>query len=153
MPLTVNVTISGDPSFLQRAAGVISSGNFSKPLKEIGDELVSYYGGQVFASQGGVYGTPWAQLSPSTQAYKAKHYVAYAAIPLIATGKMRNSFRSTPSARQLVIDNTAPYFDYHQSNAPRTRLPRRQMLGVNDDVKSIIKQIITRDLNGKLGAL
>ena len=153
MPLQVRVTVSGDSSFLQRVGRVISTGDFSKPLKEIGDELVSYYSGQVFASQGGVLGDPWARLAPATMLYKSKHYTAYAAIPLIATGTMKNSFQPTVTSRQLTIGNTAPYFMYHQSSAPRTKLPRRQMLGVNDDVKQIIKQIITRDLNSKLGAL
>ncbi len=153
MALQVRVTVSGDSSFLQRAGRVISTGDFSKPLKEIGNELVSYYSGQVFASQGGVLGEPWATLAHSTMAYKSKHYRAYAAIPLIATGTMKNSFEAKVTSRQLTIGNTAPYFVYHQSSAPRTRLPRRQMLGVNDDVKQIIKQIISRDLNSKLGAL
>src|SRR5947199_7569215 len=101
MALQVRVTVAGDPSFIQRAAAVIAKGNFSKTLKQIGDELVSYYSGQVFASQGGVLGEPRARLAPATMLYKSKHYAAYAAIPLIATGTMKNSFEANVTSRRL----------------------------------------------------
>lgn len=154
MALSVSVSVKGNAAFMQKLVALGPAlTDFRKPLKDIGDELVKYYSGQVFESQGGVFGTPWAQLSPATQAYKAKHYAAYAAVPLVATGTMRKSFRSSVTPRRLVIDNTAPYFVYHQSTTPRHKLPRRPMLGVNDDVKSIIKQIITNDLNKKIGGL
>ncbi len=154
MSLSVNITVSGGADFIQKLKALGPKlTNFSKPLKEIGTELKKYYSGQVFESQGGVYGTPWAQLSPSTQKYKAIHYVQYSAVPLIATDTMRNSFRATVSPRRLVIDNTAPYFPYHQSSDARTKLPRRQMIGISDDVKQIIKQIITKDINSKLHGL
>lgn len=154
MSLSVSITVSGGADFINKLKALGPKlTNFSKPLKEIGTELKSYYSGQVFESQGGVYGTPWPQLSPSTQKYKVKHYAAYSAVPLMATTKMRNSFRATVSPLRLVIDNTAPYFPYHQSAASRHKLPRRQMIGVNDDVKQIIKKIITKDINSKLHSL
>ena len=42
----------------------------------------------------------------------------------------------------VTITNDAPWFKYHQSSAPRTKIPRRVMIGVytgmQDDVTNII---------------
>jgi phage gpG-like protein len=154
MPLTVNVRITGDKEFLAKLKKLGPALNdFKRALTEVGDHLTSYYSNQAFASQGGVYGTPWARLAPSTQVFKAKHYRQYAAIPLIATGEMKKSFTSSPSEKSLTIANSAPYFKYHQSTEPRTKLPRRQMLGINSDVKKVIKQVIEADIHRKVATL
>lgn len=154
MALSISVAITGDQAFMQKfAAFGASLTDFSVPLKKVGEALINYYSGEVFQSQGTQFGTPWAQLSPSTIAFKSKHYQQYAALPLVATGTMQHSFRSTVSPRKLVIDNTAPYFVYHQSSAPRSKLPRRQMIGVDEHIKGVVKQIISDDIHMKLGRL
>lgn len=126
---------------------------FDEAMKKIGEELIVYYGGQAFKSQGGVFGTPWAPLAPSTQAYKLKHYTQYAAVPLMRTGTMAKSFGYIATSKQVEIVNTADYFEYHQSSEPRHKIPRRVMFGINDDVKNIIGKVIKADINTKLGAL
>lgn len=48
------------------------------------------------------------------------------------TGKMRRSFRGeVTSGTQLTVGNTDNKFKYHQSNKPRTKIPRRVMLMVD----------------------
>jgi phage gpG-like protein len=153
MSVSVSVNISGDTATIDKINALKESlENFSQAFKTLGAELVSYASNQVFSTQGGVYGTPWKSLAASTQAYKVKHYRQYASLPLIATGLMKNSFDFLATPNTLTIGNTAPYFVYHQSSAPRTKLPRREMLGVNVDVESIIKQVIDADIRDKLTA-
>jgi phage gpG-like protein len=154
MALSVSINISGNEEFMAKLKKLDAGlSDFSKPLKTIGEDLKKYYAGQAFQSMGGVYNMPWAKLAPSTQLFKKKHYPEYAANPLIATTNMRKRFTSQTTATKLVISNSAPYFVYHQSSAPRRKLPRRQMIGINSDVKSVIKQGIEKDIHQKLGLL
>lgn len=152
--LQLDVKIAGDAKVMEKLKALGEDFlEFDEAMHEIGEELISYYGGQAYKSQGGVYGTPWAQLAPSTQAYKIKHYPQYAAVPLMRTGAMAKSFGYVASAKEVEILNVADYFVYHQSSEPRHKLPRRPMLGVNDDVKKVIKKVIEEDLRGKLRSL
>ena len=152
MPLSINVTVTGGEEVLRKldAFGAKLT-DFKSALTQIGNELTEYYSGPAFDSEGSAFGTPWAQLSPATQAYKSKHFSAYASLPLVATGKMRSSFRSQASSMSLTISNSAPYFKYHQLGT--SKLPRRRMLAADDDVKHIVRRVISADLRSKLGVL
>lgn len=141
--MNISVTVTGDKELMAKLDRLdLALHNWSKPLTTIGDDLIRYYRDTVFNSMGGVLGAPWAKLAPSTVAAKAKHYRQYSAVPLMATGQMRDSFRAEATKNALAITNEMPYFVYHQSSAPRTRLPRRQMMGINPDLKSLIQKII-----------
>ncbi len=155
MSISVEAKLTGDAKFMNKLKGLgdIDALDFHDALSKIGKGMTDYYGGQAYESQGGALGMPWAKLAPSTQAFKIKHYVQYAAVPLMATGAMKSSFTSKASARQLVVSNTAPYFVYHQSSAPRHKLPRRAMFGINSPIKLIIKTILTADLEAKIALL
>lgn len=54
----------------------------------------------------------------------------YAHPILDKTGAMKNNFQSRVTNTQMEIWNPTRYFKYHQSNKPRTRLPRRVMLKI-----------------------
>lgn len=152
--MNLNVTVTGQEELaakLDRLA--VGLKNFERAFTTIGDELVHYYSTAGFSDEGSEYGTPWAQLSPSTQAYKDRHYSAYASMPLVATGKMRNSFNKRVSPTELVILNTAPYFKYHQSSGSHNKVPRRQVMGIDGDVKIIIRSKISADIKSKMGII
>lgn len=139
--------------------------DFSDAFRILGPKLLDFYSDTVFSSKGGALsgstgingsqgeGVPWLNLSPSTVAYKTKHFIEYAAVPLMATGTMKKSFYYRAKSNSLEIGNTAPYFDFHQSNGDRTKLPRRPMLGVNKTVKSMIQQVLESDIRKKIGSL
>ncbi len=137
--LGVHVNISGDSGFIKKLAGLENVLEFTEALRKTGENLVNYFGNQVFESHGGVYGTPWQALSASTVAFKSKHFRQFAAVPLQATGTMKRSFKHSSSALHLEITNEADYFKYHQSTESRSRLPRRPMFAINRDVKAIIR--------------
>jgi len=154
MGLAIGVTISGDArtiDILRGAKTVLE--DFTNVFEQLGLWLVGYYGGEAFKSQGGVYAIPWPRLAPATQAYKIKHYRQYTTVPLMATGTMSRSFIYKATSRTLTIGNTAPYFMYHQSTAPRTKIPWRPMMLINTPIKDTIKAVITDDINAKISTL
>lgn len=164
--MSINVVVTGDEELIRKLSKLESQlTDWSAALKEIGRFLVDFYSDNVFASQGGALagskgitggqgeGVPWLKLAPSTIAYKAKHYSQYASVPLMATGEMKNSFYYDAGRNLLEIGNTSDHFEFHQGNGDRTKLPRRPMLGINNSVKSIIKQTLEADIRKKVRAL
>lgn len=112
------------------------------PFRKSADMLVRVFSKDVFSSQGAAIGEKWKRLSPYTVAQKARH--GFPLDPLVRTGKMQRSFTSVVASDQAVIRNTAEYFKYHQSRLPRTRLPRRAMMGLAENQKQQIVKIFQR---------
>lgn len=117
-------------------------------MTAIGDSLSKYYRDVGFSSQGGVFGGQWPRLSPAYAARKAKEYPGRPI--LVKTGKMQRSFEYDAKQTYVKISNEAPQFIYHQSTAPRLKLPRRAMMGVNGAVKKTVNEIVKREINAKL---
>jgi len=117
-------------------------------MAEIGRSAAVYYANQGFNSQGGVFGSPWQRLSPRYAAWKAKNYPGRP--PLVRTGKMQNSFDFQATSSTVLIGNSSPQFKYHQSSAPRRVIPRRASIGVNDQIKRMVREAISRDISQKL---
>lgn len=117
-------------------------------MADVGDHAKKYFGGQVFASRGGVLGQTWPRLSPSYAARKAKRYPGRPV--LVRTGLMQRSFTSTPSNMSVTIGNDAPWFKYHQSSAARTKIPRRVMIGIYNGMQEDVTGIIATALAKKI---
>ncbi|WP_233531561.1 phage virion morphogenesis protein [Antrihabitans sp. YC2-6] len=121
-------------------------------MQDVGESAKLFFGGQVFASRGGVIGEPWQRLSPDYAAWKAKKYPGRPV--LIRRGLMQRSFhyRSTPMS--VTISNSAPYFKYHQSDEERSVIPRRVMLKMtsqfHDDVVGIIANSLIRRIKSRI---
>lgn len=89
-----------------------------------------------FATQGASLGEPWKPLSPEYARWKEKRYPGRGI--LVRTGKMQRSFQTRAGPLEGEIWNPTPYFKYHQSNAARSRIPRRMMLYITNPVKAAI---------------
>ncbi len=136
--------------------------NMQPEMVEVGKELKTYFAGQVFASQGGVLGHKWPRLSKTYALRKARGNIGKrkgsirgkGGYPgrgiLIRTGKMQDSFRMYADKNSVTIDNSAPYFKYHQSSRTHTKIPYRPMMGFNHDTSTIISQIIERGIRRKI---
>lgn len=148
--LSVTIKISGDKETIAKLGKLGQSFmSFQMAMREIGKELPAYFAGQVYVSQGGALGEKWEPLKQATKNRKAKMYPG--AQPLVATGTMQKSFDAEyPDANSVMIGNTAPYFVYHQSKAPRSKLPRRVMISSGGSVRTIIAQIIDTDIRNKI---
>lgn len=149
--LQVSVRITGTQATIDKLRRLDASLlNFSSAMNEIGTDLKGYFSGQVFASQGGALGVKWPTLAASTVLYKRKHYPQYATTPLIRTGAMQKSFYSKSTSTSVTVGNNVPgdYFKYHQLGT--SRMPRRQMIGISDDVQTIVRNVIQADISKKL---
>ncbi|WP_210161261.1 phage virion morphogenesis protein [Bradyrhizobium sp. ORS 285] len=107
--------------------------NWRPAFEKSGEQMVDFFSEDVFDTEGAAVDDPWAALNPDYEKRKQKKYPD--AGILQATGLMRDSFVSQPSAMSLIVRNTAPYFKFHQSNQPRTRLPRRVMMKLTENIR------------------
>lgn len=119
-------------------------------MREIADKTTKYYENEVFNSQGGILGLNWQRLAPSTTRAKTKNYRQFSNVPLMASGRMRESFVAASTPTSVTISNTAPYFIYHQSTATRYKLPRRAMMGINEPIRELIRDAVTKEIRNKL---
>jgi len=140
MAFKISWTIEGEQQLSRKLRGIVTDiKDFTYPLKKISESLVGTFSMDVFETQGKVIGERWERLSPYTLATKARK--GYPASPLIATGKMKNSFRTIVTSDYALVYNNSDYFKYHQSNKPRKKLPRRVMMKLyNKQREMIVKE-------------
>lgn len=122
---------------VHRRLGITAEGvkSFKEPLAQIGHNFMKTFD-MNFDARGGLYGG-WAPRKP--RYYAGQRIDTW---PLMErTGRMREAFAADVTKTGLVLGNSAPYFVYHQSNQPRTRLPRRVMMKIRDqDATMIVKE-------------
>jgi hypothetical protein len=94
-----------------------------------------------FDTEGEEGGQPWPDLSPEYAGWKAVHFPFK---PILErTGSLHNSLTNAadPNAihiearKVLTLGTRVPYAIYHQSAAPRNRLPRRAEIMLNEAFK------------------
>ena len=124
--MDISVTLEGEQQVKRRLL-IVANGitDFEEPLRNIGSELQKTF--QLnFAQEGAIFGG-WAARKQD-----------YPWPILNKTGRMRQGFRQNLGKQELLISNVTPYFKYHQSNKPRSRLPRRVMMKIDNDRKNFI---------------
>jgi phage gpG-like protein len=130
-----------------------SLSNFKNELSEISGLLKKFYNSDVFASDGQALGQRWAPLSQPYATYKGNKYGFGKGI-LVASGKMQGSFVTMSNSTMMTVTNTAPYFKYHQSSAPRSsNLPRRAMIGFNFATNKIIGDVFQAGIEARLASI
>jgi hypothetical protein len=140
--MQVRVVVTGDKQLISKLTALGPKlSEFSAAFAILGKELTDYYAGKGFASQGGIFGESWKQLSPVYASKKGRNFPGRGI--LVAS--------ATPTT--LTIGNDTPYFKYHQSTEPRSKMPRRASMGVNSEVKSIVKTVLEADIRNKIRAL
>ena len=122
--------------------------DWSDAFKATGEYLKGFFEGEVFDSEGSVFGEPWQALSPAYAIQKEKKYPGKGILE--ASGTMRGNFRTDQAATYVRVFNPTPYFVYHQSNAPRYRLPRRIMIKLDEERKQWVIQIFRRALQSQI---
>jgi phage gpG-like protein len=142
----LSISVDGEKLLSRRLLNVAYNlDDFSEPLEEINGELQKTF--QLnFDQRGGLFGG-WVDRVPQ---YRAGERID--TWPLLEkTTSMRESFVAAVTAYQLEIGNTASYFRYHQSNEPRTKIPRRIMIGLDQERKQFIvrtfQKYVTRLIN------
>lgn len=97
----------------------------------------------------------WADLAPSTQADRQRHGFPPAHPILERSGRLRRSLTLpgpesvyVPTRGFVILGSRVPYFVYHQSTAPRTRLPRRAPISLTSDQRHRLVRPLRRYLTG-----
>lgn len=94
--------------------------DWEPPLKKAGDILLKSFGLN-FNSRGQLFQGGW----PKRKVDKPW--------PLLEkSGEMRHGFDAAVTGDFVELGNTAKHFKYHQSNKPRSRLPRRIMMKIDE---------------------
>lgn len=149
MTFQISWEIEGERQLSRRLIGLESDlKDYSYPFQQSADFLTGVFSRDVFETQGAVIGERWKRLSPYTVAQKAKR--GYPSTPLVGSGAMRGSFLTIVSSDQAVIYNTAAYFKYHQSKAPRTHLPRRVMMKIHNGQREQIVRFFQEHIRASL---
>ena len=133
--------IEGEKQLVRRFRGIELKGrNWKSTFKKVGKDLTGLFGGAVFTSRGAVIGERW------------KPRKGGGTHPLLQkTGRMRRGFKFDAKKDSLEIYNIMDYFPYHQSKKPRSRLPRRVMMKLDDKRKTQMMKTFHRDMWKKLG--
>jgi len=121
--------------------------DFSVPLKKASKFILADVE-QNFVSEGGLVGG-WQPLALSTALGRARQGFGGEHPILQRTGSLRRSFKADVSARKAIVTSVSPYFPYHQSRMPRTKLPRRAMLVLTERTKQNIVQSFNQFLRFK----
>lgn len=140
--LQLSWSIEGEQQ-LSRVLRGVGAGikDWTPAFKETADELVSVFSNDVFASEGRKIGEKWDPLSPRYLAQKRADGYGGKGI-LERTGEMRKSFQKLFKADHAEVWNSAAYFQYHQSKAPRrSNLPRRVMMKLAENQKQLVVKI------------
>lgn len=149
--------------------------NWKPEMKNIGAELKTYFGNDVFINHGEDFPKPWQSLAASTQKYKNANYPGRDMLQ--AEGDLQNSFYFDADKDSVFVSNNSDHFIYHQlgtgvgGNQSTTsllgglarayaiggqgrgrNLPQRQMIGITPKVKSIVREIIKEGIRKRIDA-
>lgn len=113
--------------------------NFGPAFQRTAETLKSIFTNDVFRTQGAILNERWSPLSKAYALQKAKKYPGKGTLE--ASGRMRNSFETEWNSGLAAVGNSAPYFKYHQSDKPRSVLPRRVMMKLGTSQKEIVIKI------------
>lgn len=148
MPFQLSIKAFGE-TILERKLTRFSS-NLTQPeaaLTEVGTMLREIVQ-QQFATEGGHASGGWPALTEERIAYKAKKGLD----PHIlrATDRLMNSLIDKfdqdhierPSSDALVFGSSVPYGIYHQSSKPRSKIPFRPPVALNEsDKRTMVKRV------------
>lgn len=110
--------------------------NMHEPLQNSSSMMLKTFD-MNFNSHGKELGEPWQRRKQG-----------YPWPMLEKTGLMKESFDSVVTNDFVVLFNTVPYFKYHQSSAPRKRLPRRVMMKIDEERRRKIAKYFQQYLMG-----
>jgi phage gpG-like protein len=143
--LAIDFSIEGDKELARKFDFVGKKlDDLSGPLKKSANLLLKAWDLN-FDREGAELGQKWAALDPKYSAEKRKKYGQKKILE--RTGKMRGNFKNHLQKFQTTLSNPTSYFPFHQSKAPRTKLPRRVMMAIDRKRKDEITAEFTKFLD------
>ena len=114
--------------------------NTDSIMQKVGSHLLKAYRLN-FTSEGSRLGKPWKQLAPATVLDRSRQGFGGAHPILHRTGRMKRGFKAVIGKNILRIENTTPYYRYHQIGGGH--VPKRVMLFFNMRLKKEIIKMFT----------
>lgn len=116
---------------------------------------------KAFDTEGASTGATWAPLKASTQADRVRHGFAPAHPILERTGALKRALTigegahiaSTPTSLRYQLSSEVGYYVYHQSKAPRVKLPRRAPVELTFDNRTTIMHPVRLWVTGRTPAV
>ncbi|EIC29097.1 phage virion morphogenesis protein [Methylomicrobium album] len=121
------------------------TGDLEPVFADIGEYLTRSHD-ERFGRQVAPDGEPWKELSPGYQARKPKNQDKI----LTLEGDLRRSLHADVSADELLFGTILKYGATHQFGDPRRHIPERPFLGVSDDDRDEILDIIRDHIQAAL---
>jgi hypothetical protein len=148
--VVASMTLEGTGAILAKFGGIAERLQHPEPALNIVADLLEAHVALNFATAGARVGRPWAPLAPSTVRARTRRWGYYRRAPgagalpggppLRWTGDLAASFRQgsplhirAVTATSLTWGSDDPRAKYHQSTAPRHRLPRRPPIAFASD--------------------
>ena len=142
--MQISWKIQGEQQMMRRLRTIrIEMKDWTPAFKKTADELKGIFSNDVFRTEGGAIGRHWPALKPASAAKTRKGM-------LDVTGRMRKSFETLYKADKAVVWNSVFYFKYHQSNKPRRKLPRREMMRLGHQQRELIQKIFHSHFKKKI---
>lgn len=113
--------------------------DWTPAFRETALSLKDTFSNDVFKSEGSAIGEHWSPLKKAYALQKAKKYPGKGILE--ATGAMRNGFMTLWRPDMAAVWNSIQYFKYHQSNQPRSKLPRRVMMKLGNTQREMIVKV------------
>jgi len=138
--IQLKFSVDGADTLSRRLVGVQTKlKNFTKPLARSGEIILKDIRIN-FDTEGGLVGG-WQPLKTATIRDRVRK--GYGAGPILhRTGKYKRSFKGEVKPKKLTIDAwNVDYHKYHQSSAPRTKLPRRKTVFLRAPIRNEIHKI------------
>jgi phage gpG-like protein len=147
--MNISITISGDKEVIKKLGDLQRIfGSWKSELRDSTDFMKKYYSTRVFDLEGQMFGQRWAPVKPAYDTFKRTHAMLFGTLQF--SGKMQGSFDSQVGDTEAEVSNSASYFVYHQSSAPRTKLPRRKMIGIDETQKRYVLQVFRQGVTDKI---
>jgi len=127
MAFQISWTIEGEKQLSRRLLIVAKNvKDWTPAFRETAMTLKNVFSNDAFRTQGTAIEESWSPLKKAYALQKARKYPGKGILE--ATGKMRGGFMTLWNTDMAKVWNDIAYFKYHQSNRPRTKLPRRVMM-------------------------
>ena len=167
MTVPIAIEVTGVEEVVERIGGIADRVGKLRPAFEVVADLLEGHVAKTFATQGSRIGQAWQALAVSTVRARTNRTGYYGlrgpsgagpAGPVLQwSGRLLRSFRRGGVAHFRRVSDTGliwgsgvRYGVFHQSKAPRSRLPRRPMLGFRDEFqrREVLFQPIRMYLQG-----
>lgn len=132
--ITLSVDIEGEKQLSRKLLTTPSKiSDWKRPLFRIGGEVRGSIDTN-FSGRGSLFGR-WLPRKDNLP-----HPI------LEKSGRMRRNFKQNLGPDYVEIYNPTAYFKYHQSNKPRTKIPRRVMMKIDEQRRIFIQKEFQRHI-------